>query len=323
MRRDDPGKRVIARGSADTRSGSLFRPLRWLVWIGLVTLAIGLAGPRLWGMLAATSIQPAVTEEAPRLDAASLPIEATLGSIESVLVLDGVVAAVSPHPVITDRDGSIREIAVDEGDTVGAGDLVATLDLVDSETGEASRLATIQAPITGVVTEVAASVGAEVAAGQTLVTIAPELFEMVAPVEPSLLYRLYQEPERIVVAIDHGPAPFECPFRSLGSTDPTDPFEAAVELRCEIPSDVRVFPGVRGKMGVTTGRVDDAVLVPVSAVIGEADTGIVVVVGDDGAREQRTVSLGLTDGVMVQVTDGLKLGEAVLDLPDAGTGGSA
>lgn len=140
-------------------------------------------------------------------------------------------------------------------------------------------------------------------------------FESVAIVEPALLYRLYEAPKEIVVKVDRGPGPFPCPLVSIGLPEATSSLDAPVQLRCSIPDDQRVFAGVRTKVGVTTGSVEGAVVVPVTAVEGSSDSGFVVVVLPDASREKRRVALGLTDGTRVEVTEGLVAGERLLDLP--------
>jgi membrane fusion protein, multidrug efflux system len=66
-------------------------------------------------------------------------------------------------------------------------------------------------------------------------------------------------------------------------------------------------------MTVESGRAEDVLLVPVTAVQGSFATGNVWVVLPDGSSEQRSVSLGLTDGEMVEVTEGLAEGDSILE----------
>ncbi|CPU64144.1 efflux transporter%2C RND family%2C MFP subunit [Mycobacteroides abscessus] len=54
-------------------------------------------------------------------------------------------------------------------------------------------------------------------------------------------------------------------------------------------------------------------MVPVTAVLGRVEQGKVWVVGAEGEPEERTVTLGLTDGAVVQVTEGLAEGDEVLE----------
>jgi multidrug efflux pump subunit AcrA (membrane-fusion protein) len=295
-------------------------PLKWLAWLvvaGFLVAGLVAGGPRIWNLLVETSAEASASEEPVRLDVGDTVVEARLGSVESVLVLDGVVAA-RPSVEVLAGPGVVEDLRVREGEAINRGDALMTIVMPDEEGAESSVI--VQSPIAGTVSLTVVE-GDPLADGTVVALVQPRDYEMVARIDPHLLYRLYEQPEKIVVALDHGPAPFECPFLWLGSTDPTNPYDAAVELRCAIPGEIRAFPGVRGKLGVTTGRVDDVVVIPLSAVIGDADIGIVVVEAA-GRRERRTVSLGLTDGVVVEIIDGLRAGEEVIDLPELDQGGT-
>jgi hypothetical protein len=140
--------------------------------------------------------------------------------------------------------------------------------------------------------------------------------EVVAVVAPELLYRFYEEPVEVVARIDRGPAPFVCPFVAIGPPEGSAPsVDTPVELRCRVPDDVRAFAGVRVDLAVTTAEVTDALVVPVTAVEGTADTGRVTVVLPSGEEVDREVTLGITDGVVVEVIAGLDESDAVLDPP--------
>jgi macrolide-specific efflux system membrane fusion protein len=52
--------------------------------------------------------------------------------------------------------------------------------------------------------------------------------------------------------------------------------------------------------------------VPTTAVEGGSGTGVVYLVGADGATEPREVTLGLSDGISVEVTGGLAEGDMIL-----------
>ncbi|QRN80677.1 MAG: peptidase M23, partial [Nocardiopsis sp. BM-2018] len=142
------------------------------------------------------------------------------------------------------------------------------------------------------------------------------------------LYRLYDNPEDIMLKIDKGPPAAECEFIGVGAAEEGsapaeeefDPFTgesegdgSGAEISCRVPSDLQVFEGVRGKMSVSTGEVEDVVVVPVTAVRGTAEEGEVIVVGEDGSEENREVALGLSDGQLVEVTEGLEVGETIMD----------
>ena len=89
----------------------------------------------------------------------------------------------------------------------------------------------------------------------------------------------------------------------------------SVEVRCPVPADQKVFPGLTVSIGVDAGSATGALLVPVTAVEGTVLRGNVWVVTDPAkpdAAEKREVTLGITDGTNVQVTDGLSEGDEIL-----------
>jgi multidrug efflux pump subunit AcrA (membrane-fusion protein) len=63
---------------------------------------------------------------------------------------------------------------------------------------------------------------------------------------------------------------------------------------------------------IDAGVAENVLVVPITAVQGAVQKGNVWVVGDDGKQEERAVTLGLTDGELVEVRDGLSEGEQVL-----------
>jgi membrane fusion protein, multidrug efflux system len=65
-------------------------------------------------------------------------------------------------------------------------------------------------------------------------------------------------------------------------------------------------------VGVQAGLAENVLVVPITAVQGSVQTGKVWMVGPDGAEEERTVTLGITDGDMIEVREGLAEGDQVL-----------
>ena len=73
-----------------------------------------------------------------------------------------------------------------------------------------------------------------------------------------------------------------------------------------------MFPGLSGQMALQTGAATDVLLLPTTAVQGLYATGKVWVVDDAGANAATDVTLGLTDGTMIEITGGLEEGQTVL-----------
>ena len=195
----------------------------------------------------------------------------------------------------------------------------------------------------------------------------PLQFVVTAKVDPVVLYRLPDRPEQATVRIAGGPPEFSCgavQLVTVPATPPTGgsggggggalapgelddelgdgvapgpsgpspvPASAETVVRCVVPPDVRVFPGLSGDLVITTARLPDAVVVPTGAVELESGTsGFVTVVGEGGREERRKVQIGPSDGSAVVVTGGLNEGERVLDRvpirerpPEAGGEGGA
>jgi multidrug efflux pump subunit AcrA (membrane-fusion protein) len=164
-----------------------------------------------------------------------------------------------------------------------------------------------------------------------------QAFEVAAPVEPLLLYRLPEQLPEARVEIRGGPGPFPCrspelvqsapaELASSGSDELATATPAAVtQYRCEVPPDIRVFAGLEALVSVSVAELHDALTVPASA-MGDytGSAGTVTVVGTAGVEEKRTVALGLSDGLVVVVTEGLREGERVrprLEIPPAALGG--
>ena len=162
-----------------------------------------------------------------------------------------------------------------------------------------------------------------------------EGYRLEAPaLSDDLAYRLLDPPMGVRALINGGPVGFDCTWIGIG---PAGDFQVAtgagglarettnVTMRCRIPADVRVVAGMSGTMVLQMGTPTTAQALPISAVVGDAAQGqLVVVVRDDGTTTVRTVQLGVSDTYNIQITGGLDPAERVLlgptqsDLVDGG-----
>ena len=71
-------------------------------------------------------------------------------------------------------------------------------------------------------------------------------------------------------------------------------------------------PEMFANVNILTGEGDAGAAIPRHAVIYEGDTARVWVVRDDKSIESRQVKIGLVNGRMIQIVDGLKVGEKVI-----------
>lgn len=83
--------------------------------------------------------------------------------------------------------------------------------------------------------------------------------------------------------------------------------DAGITLHCIPETDAPLFPGSQATMAVTTGKAIDVLTLPIEAVSGLTDHGEVTMT--DGTVKQ--VKLGITDGVRVEIIEGLSAGDTV------------
>jgi multidrug efflux pump subunit AcrA (membrane-fusion protein) len=237
-------------------------------------------------------------------------VEVSRADIRSVVVLEGAITAAPTVGLRSPITGAVTSFAAAENASVKIGDPIA---VVRDANGKASE---IVAEDDGILLSIDASVGQQVHAGEVVATLAPHKFEAVATVDPVTLYRLYQPPISVRVQLERGPAPFACSFISLqAEVEPgANPFDAPVTFRCAIP-DIRVFPGIRARIAIVTAEANGVLAVPVGAVEGSADSGWVTLRDATGHEERRSVTLGITDGINIEIRSGLREGDVILNPP--------
>lgn len=146
-----------------------------------------------------------------------------------------------------------------------------------------------------------------------------------APVaSDDLAYRLLDPPLGVKAMINGGPSGFDCAWIGLAvaggadlglSATGLDPQTTGVTMQCQIPDDIRVVAGLRGKMVLRMTEPSTVPSLPRSAVVGDANQGQVIVVQGDGTLEARVVQLGVADTYHVAITGGLTSDELVMLSP--------
>lgn len=164
--------------------------------------------------------------------------------------------------------------------------------------------------------------GAEVVAGLPLAEAVHEGFALRAPVTGEDLLRLAASTEGLAELDLSGRAegevlgssgPFACDLVDPvpSSTDPALVQEGDSFLACAIPASVRVLTGMTGQLVVTLATHEDVLSLPLEAVAGTVDRARVSVREGDGIVE-REVTLGGSNGYVVEIVEGLLEGDEVL-----------
>ncbi|QJC21455.1 efflux RND transporter periplasmic adaptor subunit [Arcanobacterium buesumense] len=140
-------------------------------------------------------------------------------------------------------------------------------------------------------------------------------------VTPDQLYALQSIPSEAEVVIANGPAPFMCTnLRTISTTivgqSPDGGNQnSSPQLVCDIPADQTVFDGIKATLNIAGEEVNDALLLPVTAVEGRFREGKVYLPADDFGGEPTpvVVQLGINDGQLVVITEGLDEDSEVLE----------
>lgn len=203
--------------------------------------------------------------------------------------------------------------------------------------------ADVVAPVAGVLNKYTVSLGDTVTKGTAVTAIASSTYRVSANVEPIKLYQLDPLPTVAKVIINQGPEPFECVNLRLkeggdaatpppANPQPQPPIspesgfagaplaEAAPpvsgsgsQLNCVVPDGIKVFNGLAAKLEISLGRAEGVLTVPRTAVQGQGANGSVWVYDDKGEPVETKVVLGLSDGNLIEVKEGLKEGQAILE----------
>lgn len=272
---------------------------RWVFPILMVLVFSLIAGALVKLAFFPDSTEAAASSTA-RIDEAAVPVER--GDILNALSLTGTVSRDASFPARSEVDGTVLAVNVAAGQSVAAGQVLFTVD-----PGPDKRNVDIVAPEAGDVSDITVVKGQTTTVGAELYTLTPARFHVLSTVEPVQLYRLLNAPTEASVTIQGGPAPFTCTGLAVQVAE-----DGTTSVRCAIPGDQTVFAGLQASMDISIGTVAGALVVPTTAVKGGAGTGLVWVDAGDGAEpEEREVTLGVSDGTMVEVTGGVSEGELV------------
>ncbi|WP_309135688.1 efflux RND transporter periplasmic adaptor subunit [Cellulomonas sp.] len=311
----------------------VFPALRLIVWAVIAVALVKLA-------FAGTDVTAQATGAQPTGTVTDRTVEVTTGTVTNAVTVRGSVVADPSVPVRATLAGTVSKVLATEGQRVETGTPLLEvrqetpqepLTRTDPTTGETTVterrpkvvVQQVTAPVAGTLT-LPTLKDQVVAVGDTVGQVAPGTLSVSGTLTPDQQYRLVGAPAEATVTLKGGPAPFTCTGVRIGAAAAApgaEPEVAAEEgapasgtLTCAVPGEVTAFPGLGADLEIVNGTAADALVVPVTAVQGTVQRGNVWVVAEEGAEpEERAVGLGLTDGEVVQVTEGLALGDLVLE----------
>lgn len=275
----------------------------------------------------------------PSANYGQMTVTPTKADITNTVSVNGTIENDPSTVVKATGAGTVNYIAVADGTYVEAGAMIlqvrkdvnesaptADPDADEDTEQPAQRRTTytdITAPASGTL-HLSALLGQEFNIGDQLGTIAPSTYSAVATLNADQLYRIQETPSEATVTITNGPAPFTCSGLKIVTPDTTQKStnqqgenqqSNGIQARCAIPADQKVFPGLGLKMDIVAGSATDVLTLPISAVEGRFQSGFVYIPASDGADkpEKKPVTLGLTNGEIVEIKEGLTESDSVLE----------
>lgn len=224
------------------------------------------------------------------------------GTLESIVVVPGRVVANPTFPLSVDAAGTLTRTR-GLGNGVEAGQALG-------EIGEKSITAEHQVHIQKWLVEE----GQYVVAHSPVVLVQYSGFGISATVPPDQLHRIYASPASARANVESGPGGVNCslvPGRILEEADGESSAGNNLPVLCLLPPDADVVDGLPAQVGLAAGRVEDALLLPMSAVLGSAQRGQVALLDAQGDPSTVEVELGISDGVNIQIVSGLEEGDRV------------
>lgn len=264
---------------------------KWLKWVIVLVIAVVFAA---WLMMFSKGTQSAVYTD----------VQAVTGDLETYYNFDGLVKAKRTQTIASAQTGTVRTVYVRQNEQVKKGTKLYRLD-----NGE-----TVQADMAGEVTGLYIEEGSVVSAGETtaqiidMSSLEAELkvdeYDVAAvtpgmPVQISVLATGGQFTGSVTALDKNGTASGDLSY-----------YTAAVALE----SGEGVYPGMQISAKILREKAENAVLLRQDAIqFDEYNKPYVYMRGADGKEVvQVGVSVGASDGIYCEITDGLKAGDTVL-----------
>lgn len=319
------------------RTGRILQIIKIVIWAVIAIALVKFAFfPSVGGKDATQSLDPSA-------NFGPMTVTPTRADITNTVTASGTIEADPASDVKSTGEGTVTYIAVADGSSIESGAPILEVRKeipgenqtgVDAEgnptvtPGETTyQYTTIYANATGTL-HLNALLGQQFSIGDVVATIQPPTFSAVAALNADQLYRIQEAPQEATITVTNGPAPFTCtglkiktPTATPGNAAKSDASNSAggasssgIRAICPIPGDQKVFPGLQVTMDVIAGSAQGVLTLPISAVEGRFQSGYVYVPSPEGADPaKKPVKLGITDGKIVEIVEGIGEKDEVLE----------
>jgi RND family efflux transporter MFP subunit len=183
--------------------------------------------------------------------------------------------------------------------------------------GDSAGRVELRAPVSGVIAAVQAAPGAFVAEGQELFHVVDLDRLWLEVLVPEADVGRIGTPTGAAFTVDGYPQAFEVASGKGAATvafgGVVDPQSRTVPLVFEVPNPGRALrAGMYARVRVFSGQARKALAIPASAVVDDGKQEVAYVLSSGEAFERRPLKLGVRDGDLVEVLEGLAPGDRVV-----------
>lgn len=271
-------------------------------------------------------------------------MEVQPGSMKKTISASGNIFPIEEQNLTFSTDGTVESVNIEEGDDVDEGKILiqlknnqAQLQFVRAENqyknaqinGSPNAVkeakldyeiarenledTKLQAPYTGVITELLVQKGDYINSGQEVATLIDNSqYEVKANIDESELASL-EVGQNVEISMEALPGlNLTGQLTEIGSKAESTSGVVTIPITVLIDSVHDSFkPGLSADMDIIVGQVTDKLIVPVTAILDKQGTKYVQkVVGQE--TEETEVTTGLTDGLQVVIESGLESGDKIL-----------
>lgn len=277
-----------------------------VIILGVVALLGGIAGYRIYTKKSAVAKNP---DENIDLATPVAVTEVKRGPISETLPLNGEVVPITEVNIFSTVMGKVQRIRVQEGDSVKKGAILCYIDR--SEAGLVFEPTPVESTIDGIIKEVLVEIGAYITPQIPLFqVINMDYVEVVCHVPEKYI-------ERVKIGLDGEVTVISYPERTfLGKvaklSPVVDPLTRTREARIRLSNkDYVLKPGMFGEVRIILSRREQAVVIPLSAVV-ESEGRRVVFTVSDGRAVRKEPEFDVREGEKVSVISGVEPGERII-----------
>ena len=236
-------------------------------------------------------------------------------NMDDYLEFGGDVASLNAVNVMPDMAGKISRITVSVGDRVSKNQVIAYVDA--SRPGMNYSASPVKAPIAGRITAIPPTVGTMVSQQSPIATISnTDTLEVKINIAERFISRI-KEGQMAIVSFDAYPGEtFTAKVFEVSPVLDTSTRTMAVKLRF-VPQDKRIKVGMYGRVKLITTSIQNAIIIPSTAIVTKNNNKYVFVVANRSNNTQSTVRMQqITEGISVdnftEVTSGLSVSDEIV-----------